>query len=278
MKTYLKDCRHGKFLLINGDMISNHVNMYGEWSEAEVELFRDILTPTANVVEVGSNIGMHTIPLSALCSKGKVFAYEPQRPIFHVLCANIALNNRLNIVAKHLAVADAAGQVDIPTSTYDEAWNYGSFSIAQGFNTEGYYQSSTTPTTINVIPLDDDPCLQQLATIDLLKVDAEGLEPQILKGCRKLFNRHKPRLFIEVNTQPVLVQVLDLLKVADYSAYWFFNRRFRATNFNRNMLRVHGYDRNIICTHRSRPIRSRHNLRPVEGWNDIQKGVVPILD
>ena len=277
MRTFIKDCRHGKFLLINGDMISNHVNMYGEWSEAEVELFQDILTPASNVVEVGSNIGMHTIPLSVTCEEGKIFAYEPQRPIFHILCANIALNNRLNIIAQHLAVGDAAGSVNIPSSTYDEPWNYGSFSIERGFDAEGPYPSSTTLTPVNIIALDDDPELQQAATIDLIKIDAEGFEPRVLKGAWNLISKHKPRLFIEADAEPVVTQVLDMLKALDYSAYWFADIRFRQSNFNRNPLCVDGDDINIICTHRSQPIRSRHKLAPVRDFGDIQRGIVPAI-
>jgi len=277
MKTFIKDCRHGKFLLIDGDMISNYVNMYGEWSEAEVELFQDILTPASNVVEVGSNIGMHTIPLSATCREGKVFAYEPQRPIFHILCANIALNNRLNIIARHLAVGDAAGSVNIPSSSYDEPWNYGSFSIERGFNAEGRYQSNTTVAPVNVIALDEDPELQRATTIDLLKIDAEGFEPRVLKGARNLIDKHKPRLFIEANTEPVVAQVLDMLKALDYSAYWFANNRFRPSNFNRSPFRINGRDINIICTHRSRPMHSRHKLVPVQDFGDLQRGTVPVI-
>jgi FkbM family methyltransferase len=157
MQTYLRDCRWGKFLLLRGDRISQNVDVWGEWAEAEITLFRSILRNDANVVEVGSNIGMHAIPLAIVCSKGKVFCHEPQRPIFHILCANIALNNLLNIVARHCAVGDSDGQALIQTSNYDEPWNYGSFSIAEGFNTEGSYTAPVSREFVPMLALDDDP-------------------------------------------------------------------------------------------------------------------------
>ncbi|MET3448780.1 FkbM family methyltransferase [Ralstonia sp. 1138] len=219
-------------------MISNYVNMYGEWSEAEVELFQDILSPASNVVEVGANIGMHTIPLSMICSEGKVVAYEPQRPIFHVLCGNIALNNRLNIIARNIAVGDTAGIVNIQTSTYEQPWNYGSFSIKQGFTTEGEYEAATTVTQVEVIKIDEDQQLRALSGVDLIKIDAEGFEPEILKGAWDLIMLHKPRLFIEANSEPVVRDVLQMLSAAGYTAYWFISNRFRTSNFNRNWFRV----------------------------------------
>ncbi|MFK0380245.1 FkbM family methyltransferase [Pandoraea sp. NPDC090278] len=277
VRTFIKDCRHGKFLLLNGDMISNYVNMYGEWSEAEVELFQDILSPASNVVEVGANIGMHTVPLSMICNEGKVIAYEPQRPIFHVLCGNIALNNRLNIIARNIAVGDTAEIVNIRTSTYEEPWNYGSFSVKQGFDTEGEYKAETTVTPVEVIKIDEDQLLRTLPGVDLIKIDAEGFEPEILKGAWDLITQHKPRLFIEANSEPVVRDVLQMLRAADYTAYWFISNRFRASNFNRNWFRVNGYDCNIICTHHSRPISTRHSLQPVTDFGDIARGV-PIMD
>jgi hypothetical protein len=39
MKTFVKECRWGKFLLLRGDMISVFTDLYGEWSEMEVRLF-----------------------------------------------------------------------------------------------------------------------------------------------------------------------------------------------------------------------------------------------
>ena len=57
MQTYLKDLRWGRFNLIEEDFISEIASCYGEWSEAEVMIFKLLLSDTSNVIEVGSNIG-----------------------------------------------------------------------------------------------------------------------------------------------------------------------------------------------------------------------------
>jgi hypothetical protein len=97
MRTYIKSARHGKFILMHGDMISEFVNLYGEWCEGEIELFNQIIPKNGVVIEIGSNIGMHSIPISRICNEGKLFCFEPQRIIFQILCGNIALNNITNI-------------------------------------------------------------------------------------------------------------------------------------------------------------------------------------
>jgi FkbM family methyltransferase len=177
-----KKYRWGEFILLRGDMISYYVDVFGEWSEAEVDLFRALLPSDGVSVEVGSNIGMHAIALSKICDKGKVYCYEPQRPIFHILCGNIAINNRLNVIARNLAVGDACGQIEIQTSDYDRPWNYGAFSIETGFNAERQFDRAVRTEKINVISLDDDPLLLEIDKIDLIKADVEGLEVKVILG------------------------------------------------------------------------------------------------
>ncbi len=58
--------------LLRGDMVSEYADLYGEWQELEVCLFRDILRADSNVIEVGAHIGMHSVPLSRIASQGQV--------------------------------------------------------------------------------------------------------------------------------------------------------------------------------------------------------------
>ncbi|MFP3733211.1 FkbM family methyltransferase, partial [Bacillus sp. SIMBA_006] len=67
------------------------------------------------VVEVGANIGSHTVMLSqAVGDSGVVFAFEPQRHVFQVLCANLVINHCLNVRANQCAIGDTDGTIDFP--------------------------------------------------------------------------------------------------------------------------------------------------------------------
>ncbi|MEJ1749058.1 FkbM family methyltransferase [Escherichia coli] len=142
MRTYIKELRWGNFILLRGDMISNYASNYGEWCEVEVDLYKTLLSEGSNVIEIGANIGLHTIPLSKICGKGSIICFEPQPPIFNMLCGNLAMNNILNVMPYNKAVGDRCGSVVIPVSSYDKPWNYGSFSIEKGYNSEGDYDAS----------------------------------------------------------------------------------------------------------------------------------------
>ncbi len=201
MNTYLKQCRWGQFLLIHGDLISEYVNLYGEWCEGEVELFKQLLPADGVAIEVGSNIGMHAVPLSQICKDGKLFCFEPQRIIFQVLCANLALNGRLNVFASQCGVGDAEAMVDIQTGNYDQPWNYGAFSLTAGFNAEMKYAGAVNTEKVRVLALDQHPPIADIGRLDLLKIDAEGFESQVLRGARQLIARFKPFIFIENNNE-----------------------------------------------------------------------------
>src|SRR6266849_820213 len=112
----LKRCREGAMLYnINDEYIGRSLDTYGEISRAEVELYRQIVHPSMTAVEVGANIGVHTIPLARLVgADGRVMAFEPQRIVFQMLCANIALNALPNVVTYQAAVGRDAGSVIVP--------------------------------------------------------------------------------------------------------------------------------------------------------------------
>ena len=78
--------------------IGRSLDLYGEFSEGECDVFRQLIQPGWTVLELGANIGSHTVFLAKRVGpSGRVIAFEPQRIVFQTLCANIALNNLLNV-------------------------------------------------------------------------------------------------------------------------------------------------------------------------------------
>ena len=134
---------------------------WGEFSEGEVDLFRQVLRPGALVVEAGANIGAHTVPIAKLIGPtGHVWAFEPQRIVHQTLCANIALNSLTNVTALWAAVGREAGQLLVPTIDYARDNNFG------GLGLEGRTQGEP----VSVLTIDS----LRLPRLDLLKADVEG--------------------------------------------------------------------------------------------------------
>jgi len=175
----LKHCRHGVMLYSARDKyVGGSLDRYGEFSELEAQLFTGLIKPGMLVVEVGSNIGAHTVHLAKLVGEnGGVVAFEAQRVIFQMLCANLALNGIENTDAKCMAVGAAPGEIMVPRVDYRGDNNFGG------------------------IPLGgDDGDLVEMIAIDnlllpachMMKIDVEGMEKQVLEGARQTIMQFRP--------------------------------------------------------------------------------------
>jgi FkbM family methyltransferase len=247
VKTFVKDCKWGEFLLLRGDMISQFTDIYGEWCELEVALFRELLSADSNVIEVGSNIGLHSVPLSRFASRGKIICFEPQRILFQILCGNSARNNRTNIYPFNCAIGRSVGKKDIPCTDYDETWNYGAFSIEQGFDSESPFRGAQWIETVELTTLDDHPLAQSLDSLELLKIDAEGMETDILSGAAQTISRYRPVLFVENNNRAAGDALIKQIENLDYACYWYCTERANPRNYNRVAIKIPGGDINMVC-------------------------------
>ncbi|HLQ76162.1 MAG TPA: FkbM family methyltransferase, partial [Terriglobia bacterium] len=98
--TVLKHCKHGYFLFNRNDQyIGRALDLYGEWCEHEITTLAQLVRPGDIVIDIGANIGTHTIALANMVtSSGAVIAVEAQRLIFNYLVANVAINNFVHVL------------------------------------------------------------------------------------------------------------------------------------------------------------------------------------
>ena len=142
------------------------------FSELEVELLSRLIKPGSLVVEAGANIGSLTVALSRMVGPGgAVIAFEPQRQIFHLLCANLALNSILNVFAYQKAIGAARGSLFVPQLHPAAPHNFGGLSLGNAAAGE----------PVEVTALDD----MRFPRLGLIKADVEGMEEQVLAGATK---------------------------------------------------------------------------------------------
>ena len=132
------------------------------------------MTPTDVVIEVGSNIGTHTLALSKMVNKGRVFAFEPQNVVFQNLCANISINSITNCFCVNSALSDKKDEeLYFPNYNFTKEYNFGGMSFLKTSKSDYTIQA-------NVDTLDDR--FISLNKLELLKTDAEGMDVNIIKG------------------------------------------------------------------------------------------------
>src|SRR5882762_7707062 len=107
--------RYGLMLYPANDMfIGPCLETYGEYGAEEANTFRQLIRPGDVVADIGANIGSHTLLYSQLVGpQGRVIAFEPQPKIFHMLCANLALNGLANVATYQAGVGREAGVLKV---------------------------------------------------------------------------------------------------------------------------------------------------------------------
>lgn len=246
--------RHGLMLYNRHDQyIGRSLDRYGEFSESECNLFRQLLRPGQVVVEAGANIGAHTVVLSrAVGAAGRVYAFEPQRILFQMLCGNLALNGCMNVVCREMGLGDQPGTLRVPPLDYQRENNFGGVELSDA--------GAGDP--VPVVTLDS----LELSACHFLKADVEGMELQVLRGGRKTLIRHRPLLYIENDRASASAALIEYLQGLEYELYWHLPPLFSPHNYFGNGENEFGaiVSANMLGVHRS--VRaSIQGLRRVEG-------------
>ena len=241
----LKRCRQGTMLYnVNDRYIGRSLDLYGEWAEAELELLGLFIKPGDSVVDVGANLGTHTVFFAHKAgARGAVFAFEPQRVVFQLLCANLALNGLTNVHAYHAAVSRLKGTTSVPDVAYDDAGNYGGVALRHdrdGVDASGDGRASASapapapaPPTGERVPV---MMLDELALgrCRLLKIDVEGMELEVLEGARGLVEATRPLIYVENNDVTRSPALITWLLERQYQLFWHVSPFFNPRNFAAN--------------------------------------------
>jgi FkbM family methyltransferase len=215
----LKATRYGLMLYPSRDAyIGRSFDLYGEFSEGEVDLFRQLLQPGTAVLDIGANIGAHTLYFAAAVGPvGRVIAYEPQRMIHQILCANLALNGITNVRALLAGAGRERGIAQVPVLDYTATNNFGGISLGMGGPSE----------PVDIIPVD----ALGLGKCDFMKVDVEGMEGEVLAGATSTIARFRPVLYVENDRREKSAQLIDQLHSFDYELFWHVPYLFNPRNF-----------------------------------------------
>lgn len=268
--TILKQCKHGTFAMFECDAPIGHcLRAYGEWAEPEMHFLKQVCRTDSVVIDVGSNIGTHTVFFARNCPKGVIYSFEPQYYIYELLVTNILLNNCFNVKHYREAVTDEYETINLvnlpPTS--EKNINYGEFKISNKEN-----GIETTCRKIDSL---------NLSRLDLIKIDVEGHEESVLRSAKDSIDKLKPFLYIEFNAKEGNPKLLETLDSFGYDCYWHVYEKFSPNNYNNNKTNIwidkdqpktlrfidKYFEGNIFCVHRSKENVSL-DLHKVENYED----------
>lgn len=152
------------------------------------------------VLDIGANVGLHTVAFARAASNGHVYSFEPVTEMAERLSANVALNGLENVtlVPCGLGAEDDEAEMSV---------NVG------GAGLEG------TSTIVGSVHLDREPenyetrkvpvrrldgLVDELGIsgrIGFVKIDTEGFETWVIEGGLDTIRKHRPAMIIEAHSK-----------------------------------------------------------------------------
>lgn len=137
-----------------------------------------------NILDIGANIGNHSVFFAMECKAGHVFSFEPQKDVFKILKRNVNLNDLENLCSIYnVALGSSEGKAKIV------AYNRN--------NCGGTVFAVDADGNIPLARLDE----MELPEIGFIKIDVEGFEYDVLKGGEMLLRKMAPVLYIEIQDE-----------------------------------------------------------------------------
>jgi len=199
LRTQLIDTEYGKLNVFPEDHIGKSVMTNGYYEAERIRIILNNCTKTGMAVDVGANIGTHTVAFSTHFDE--VYSFEPQNEVFDLLEKNRELND-VSGKAYQWALGHTGGRTYMKEEFSDGKTNYGNRSIAIA----GEKKTMARLDDLKLKP-------------DLIKVDIEGAEQLFFYGAQETIKEHRPVIFYEYDKIPEFM-----------NTYHAYNREVREFN------------------------------------------------
>jgi len=159
-------------------------NMYlGSYEQPQTSRILSHLRPGMTFVDVGANVGYYSAMASSIVGAGRVISYEPNPYSFERLSGWVQANQARNITPVCVALGGEEGTL---TTHFAETDNHTASLVP------GLLPSETRETTVvTVKTLDAEAEPLAIRHIDVMKIDVDGYESEVFKGCSRLLEENR---------------------------------------------------------------------------------------
>lgn len=154
------------------------------------------------IIDIGANIGTYSVLMSTEFPKAHIYSFEPDPRTFELLESNIRLNQCHNVEFFRLGVSGKSGYVNFYSSPIT-----GTSSVIRSSN-----QGKVRSVRIKLITLEEIIKVNKIKHIDILKLDAEGIEFDILLNCQKSILSKISEIFFEYHDHLTTHRHQELVK------------------------------------------------------------------
>ena len=181
-----------------------------------VELIENVVRPKSVCLDIGANIGAHTLYMAKLAGpKGRVVAFEPHPELCQRLRENIGLNAYRNVTVVEAAMSDKEG-----TATF---YGFAKGAFRKGISSLVPDERAKEEMTVRTIDGGKLEALVDLDRCDFIKIDVEGHDAVVVRALLPLIEKHHPVLIFEYRKRrweqagASLPETLERLRAQGYS-------------------------------------------------------------
>lgn len=169
---------HIRYVLPNTiETVGRELFINGVYEYHTIEKIKSLLGESSVFFDVGANLGAICLPIAKAVS-ADIHVFEPSKLIFGYLANNVQKNNLKNITLNNNAVHSCDGK---EITFFEVEHKHGGSSLAATYNNQPNY-------LVKTISLDAYCERNDIPSIDVLKIDVQGFEVEVLKGCKRLLN------------------------------------------------------------------------------------------
>ncbi len=190
--------------------------LFDEYNEKEIlNLIKHFASVNYNFIDVGANVGIHTLTASEANNEIQIFSFEPEPNNFNNFMANIALNGFVNIKPFCLGVGDKQEEKKLNINT---GWNKGRHSLKMDFG------DNSQKINIPIIQLNVFETYFESKKA-MIKIDVEGFEKEVLLGAKNILKSINESILIielleENNNSETCSTIINLLKEVGFSSFY----------------------------------------------------------
>jgi len=162
--------------------LSNAIRRDKDFWEGDIlDYIRDNFPKQSIILDIGANIGNHTLYFATYLDYIKIIAFEPLQRNYNVLLQNIQRFSGSKVFVYDRGLSDQARWTGIAPNVS----NLGASEIHMDGSERVYVDTV------------DNVAEWWYAPITLMKIDVEWHEPQVIKGAEQTIQKHKPLILIE---------------------------------------------------------------------------------
>ncbi len=175
-----------------------------EWLLQQVATLRGLQC----AFDVGANIGDWSLKCRHFLPDVTIHAFEIAPPVFSELRQRVS--HLENIILNPVGLSDQNGEIKIfyPETSHYRTTAYQEH-LGAAYALPGEQPAAPQSLQVPVIRGDDYVKQHKIQTIDLLKIDVEGMEERVLRGLEQTFSERRVRLVqFEYNTTNIVSKFL----------------------------------------------------------------------